>query len=211
MLNKFTAKITSAVFAVIMIIFNTTAYAVQGTFSKFYVDSTGTVEVSGYFEDTAQRDTTILMTDIADIMTTDNPAEHIMYIDQQPMGNNNVFLYRFQLDEKWSNSPYVLKVNGGELIEMSGTLREIPSKIHNAANNALRVGNDIYDIGCPYYTPDNISASIERGGNKIYYKIGGLWFNMLDPLAVSTEYFKSENAVSEEEWDAWEIDTYYHY
>ena len=60
------------------------------------------------------------------------------------------------------------------------------------------------------FTPDNISASIERGGNTVHYKIDGKWFDMLDPKATDGSYFNSsENAVADEVWDAWEIDNFY--
>ncbi|MDY3030808.1 MAG: hypothetical protein SOS24_03480 [Clostridia bacterium] len=152
----------------------------------------------------------MLMTDGA-TLTSQNISDHIMYLDQQALGNNGVFYYRFQIDEKFSESPYELKVQGGTTLTQSGTLREIPSKIYNVADNAIRIGNDVYDIGCPKYTPDNISNSIAEGGNVIYYKIGGKWYDMLNENATSTAYFTAANAISEDEWDTWEIDNYYHY
>ncbi len=206
-------KIFAAVAAVL--VFCMTAFAeTTGDFTSFYVDSTGKTEIIGYFEDypleVKQCGSTMLMTDGMTI-TSQNASDHIMYLDQQNLGNNGVFYYRFQIDEKFSESPYELKVQGGTLLTQTGTLREIPSKIYNIADNAIRIGNDVYDIGCPKYTPDNISNSIAEGGNVIYYKIGGRWYNMLNENATSTAYFVPANAVPESEWDMWEIDNYYHY
>lgn len=206
-------KIISVFAAAICLLCCTTAYAAEGVITDLYVDSTGKVEVSGYFDgEGAHDDTAMLMYDGTDLsQLSGNAIDHVMYLDQQKSGNNGTFYYRFQLGERFSESPYALKINGGTLLTTEGTLREIPSKIYNVTDNAMRIGNDIYDIGCPQYTPDNIAASLARGGNKIYYKIGGEWFDMLNPAATGTSYFTIENAVAAAEWDAWRIENYYQY
>lgn len=206
-------KFISCLLLILIVLFAVPVQAAEGVINSFYVDSTGTVEIIGYFDDTTQTDTTLLMSNTE--LTADTSAEifreSVMYIDQQKKGNNGTFYFHFPLDEKWSESQYVLKMNGGELVTRSGTLRKIPSGIANISNNALRVGNDVYDIGCEGYTSDNIAESLAEGGNQVYYKIGGEWFDMLDEKAINTEYFSLENAVPQSEWDTWEIDTYYHY
>ena len=206
-------KYLAAAVTVTCLIFSVTAQAAEGVINSFYVDSTGKVEVIGCFDgEGARDDTTIIMYDSGvSEFPSGNASDCIMYINQQASGNNGTFYYHFQLNERFSETPYILKVNGGTLISTEGTLREIPSKIYNVADNAMRIGNDIYDIGCPQYTPDNIAGSLARGGNKLYYKIGGEWFNMLAPGATGTSYFVLDNAVPEAEWDAWEIDNYYQY
>lgn len=205
-------KIISVFVLVICMICCTTVYAAEGTITDFYVDSTGKAEIIGYFDDTDRECTTMMMYDASNPYEWESDAtSHIMYVNQLPMGNNGTFYYHFQIKEKFSKSSYVLKINGGELISDAGTLREIPSKIHNVSDNAMRIGNDIYDIGCPAYTPDNIAASLARGGNRIYYKISGAWFDMLDPAATGTSYFTIDNAIDPAEWDAWVIDNYYQY
>lgn len=214
MLNKMCKRLSIVFAAVFALLFGVRAVysAVTGEIQRFYVDSSGTAELSGYFDNTEQNSTTMLLTTDADEATIFNaPNENIMYIEQPELGNNGTFYMHFPIDEKFSTSNYVLRMNGGTLLTTSGTLREIPAGISKVADNAIRVGNDAYDIGCNGYTPNNISKSIERGGNKIYYKIGGKWFDMLNPKATSTAYFTDENAVPESEWDLWEIDTYYHY
>ena len=184
-----------------------------GEITTMYVDSTGKAEIIGYFDNAnAPYGAAMIMYDGTNLGNLSGDlTEHIMYIDQQPLGNNGTFYYHFQINEQFSQSPYVLKIQGGTMLTQTGTLREIPSKIYNVADNAIRIGNDVYDIGCPDYTPDKISTSIERGGNVIYYKIGGLWFDMLDPNATSSAYFTADNAVPEAEWDAWEIENYYQF
>lgn len=218
MLSKARTKLAAALTAVFAIMFCIPmVYAdtaeTTGEIQRFYVDSTGTVELSGYFDNTDNTSTSMLLTTDADLdtMTDENIMDIIMYIEQPYLGNNGAFYMRFPLNEKFSESPYVLRMNGGTLLTQTGTLREIPSGIHNVSDNAIRVGNDVYDIGCKGYTPDNISRSIEIGGNIIYYKIGGNWYDMLNPDAVGAEYFTNANAVPEEEWDTWEIGAYYHY
>lgn len=221
MLSKARTKLIIALTLAFMVVFCVPyvfgVYAgeteVTGEIQRFYVDSTGTVELIGYFDNTNNTSTSMLLTTDADLntMNNDNIMDIIMYIDQPYLGNNGTFYMHFPLNEKFSESSYVLRMNGGTLLTQTGTLREIPSGINNVSNNALRVGNDIYDVGCMQYTPENISKSIERGGNKVYYKIGDNWFNVLDENAVSTSYFTKDNAIPEAEWDTWEIDTYYHF
>lgn len=184
-----------------------------GDLQKFYVDSAGRVTINGYFNDDAQTDSTLLLTNTGDMSVVEQaPNDCIMYIDQEKLGNNGVFLYSFPLNEKFSGSDYVLKVGGGEtILKEEGTLRTIPSGIQGVPDGAIKVGNDVYySLNCASYTPDNVSASIERGGNSVYYKIDGKWFDMLDPKATDGSYFNgSENAVADEVWDAWEIDNFY--
>lgn len=206
-------KIFAIVTALFMILGIGVFADTTGEITTMYVDSTGKAEIIGYFDNAnAPYGAAMIMYDGTDLGNlSGNVTNHIMYIDQRPLGNNGTFYYRFQINEQFSQSQYVLKLQGGTLISQEGTLREIPSKIYNVADNAIRIGNDVYDIGCPDYTPDKISMSIEQGGNVIYYKIGGLWFDMLDPNATSSAYFTADNAVPETEWDAWEIENYYQF
>ena len=182
-----------------------------GTITSFYITSSGTVEVTGYYDDTDWTETTILL--VRGTAWTGNiTAEDIMYIDQKPMGNNNTFYYRFKVDERFSSAPCVLAINGGELITAVSSIPDIQDlDAGDISNNALRVGNDFYDIGHSQYTPDNIAGSIERGGNIIYYQIGNMWFDVLDEAATGVEFLVSKNAVSAEDVSQWVVEEYYHY
>lgn len=188
-------------------------HAASGKIQSFKVSgTTGTAEVYGYFDDTPLPCSTILMTNChPSKLTSGDVSDNVMYINQENLGNNGVFYYRYQIDEKFSESDYILNINGGELLTLEGELPIIPLQIDMVANNAIRVGNDIYDLGHGDYTPENVASSITRGGNVVYYKIGDNWYNMLSEDATGPEYFTEENAIPDEEVDKWIIDTYYHF
>ena len=203
MKNKFMA----AACAALMILICIPVHAATGVINSFIVDATGKAEVSGYFDDTDYTDCALLMTEGSD--TSDLTADKIMYIDQLPLGNNGTYLFRFMIDEKWSEADYTLRLNGGTMLTQAGTLRTIPDKMHNVCDNSIRVGNDIYSLSSLEYMPNKVSESLSRGGNKVYYKIGGMWFNMLDSKATGNDYFTLGNAIPESEWSNWTIDNYY--
>ena len=180
-----------------------------GTITSFTISNSGTVEVIGYYDNTDWKETTILLirgTDLTEGIT----AEDIMYIGQEPMGENNTFYYRFKIDRKFSQQPCTLAISGGALLTVTNVIPDILA-VADVANNALRVGNDFYDIGHAAYTADNISHSIEEGGNIIYYKIGDMWFDMLDEEAIDVDFFVIQNAVAEETITHWEMNNYYHF
>ncbi len=198
-------KFISCLILILIILFAVPVQAATGTITIFTVNDSGFMEVSGYFEDTTYKDCTILMTNTDDFQNL--KSENIAYINQEPLGNNGVFYFDNVLQERFSGDEYVLKVNGGTLITTSGKLPDYQYSIYS--NNAVRIGNDIYDIGCKEYTPDNISKSIAEGGNVVIYKIGGMWFDLMKPDATSTAYFTEQNALTNEEISGWEINKYY--
>lgn len=184
-----------------------------GAVKSFTCDDTGYCEIIGYTDEATEDWLAILMTDVPVSELSDNAGEHIMYINEinNAVGNNGVFYLRFSIQPKWSESDYYLTVNvGGDLGRYSGTLGEMSTDLERVPDNCLRVGNDIYSLTSNYYTPDNVSGSLADGGNHVYYKIGGYWFNVLDEAATSAAYFTLNNVVGMDVWQAWDIENYYY-
>lgn len=84
------------------------------------------------------------------------------------------------------------------------------ASIDDVDNNSLRIGNDIYSLESSNLTDDNIANSIANGGNKVFYKYNGRWF---DVYAASSDAFwdNPSNALSTAEVAAWssELDNWY--
>lgn len=208
------SKILSVACMIVMLIFAaapsvTVTAASTGTITSLTISDSGVFEIIGYYDDTDWTASALLLFKGTEL-SSDISSEDIMYINQEPLGNNNTFYYRFKVDERFSEQPYVLAINGGELISVTGTVPRILDVI-DVANNALRVGDDFYDIGHVMYTPNNIADSIEYGGNVIYYKIGDMWFDVLDENATSAAYLVSSNATPEEEVSQWYMRKYHHF
>ena len=196
----------------------TTVHAASdGAITSFTVDENGYAEVRGWVNTTTSnpKQVTLLILNF-DIDANPNGALNgntIMYIDQKGTGANGSYLFQFHIIEKFSQSKFCCYVGsdleGYTKKTVSGTLRKIPSGIYQVADNAIKVGNDIYDMGAPEYTPNNIAKSLKAGGNKIYYKVGGEWYDMLSSKATNNAYFTKSNAIPIEIAEAWKITNYY--
>jgi len=173
------------------------------------INGLGYAEVIGYVPEKGCEVTFLMLSgDGSDIQTED-----IIYIDQITSGNNGTYLFQFKIPERFSNMEYTLIINSnskqGVLKKASGTLPVIPAKIYGISNNALIVGNDAYDIGCAMCTPDNIANSLVTGGNKVYFKYGDNWYDLLDVDATTNAYLTEANAIPEDVYSYWVIDNYY--
>lgn len=181
----------------------------KGKITSFNVNNLGVAEIMGYVESDKTEQMTILMTTDENTFTNDT----IMYINQFETGNNGTFYLSFAINEKFTQSPYFLfvgsSVEGFTPLKLNGILPTIPFEIEGVANNALRVGRDIYDIGCDEYTPDNIVKSLKNGGNVIYFKLGDNWYDLLNENITSNEYFNDGNITPKAEIKKWNIDNYY--
>ncbi len=174
--------------------------------------NTGQVEVWGIIENYREGDeVTILMISGEGTGSIDDGS--IVYIDQRKIGNNGVFYFEFSIDERFSQENYILRIGssteGFTVLEASGTLPQIPPVVYQITNNSVVIGMDAYDLDSPYYESGNIIESLADGGNKIYYKINDMWFDVLDEECTSWQYLSEKNAISEDEWGAWYIRQYY--
>ena len=181
-----------------------------GAVEDITVSNTGEVELWGTVENYADNTQVTILMSVGEFS---EEISDIMYINQEKVGNNGVFYFDFQVQEQFVGQPYRIYIGSDaedfELLAIEGNIPDLPNKVYQVNNNAIRIGRDAYDLDCVDYTPDNISKSVEEGGNVICYKIGGMWFDLLDEDATSWEYFVEENAVDEAEWSEWYIRSYY--
>lgn len=127
-------------------------------------------------------------------------ADYIAYIDQVGTGNNGTFIVQGQVSEKWENQ--TLRFAGassyGGYYTQTMSVPEIsPYDIDIIDNNSVIYGRDAYLVTGAFYNADNISISIKDGGNRIYYKLGGKWYDLLDPNALDNSFLVSKNAISD--------------
>ena len=86
---------------------------------------------------------------------------------------------------------------------------ELPPGIEVVEDNSVLYGRDAYYVPGALYTPDSIAESIAFGGNNIYYKIGGLWYDLMDEDAVDNSFLTGENATDEKKIEALNPRYYY--
>lgn len=210
-------KILAVIISIILVFTSVTVVyadntAEDNTVVNFAINDAGYFELEGYTDCKEHPWVTMLLTDKnADFNSEKDLAGHIMYIDQVMLGNNGAFYISAELNTKWSGEDYILKINaGGDFHEYTGNLGEFTEEILSVPDNCIRIGADIYSLTAQEYTPNRISRSLANGGNYIFYKIGGYWFNMLNEDATSYAYFEEFNAVPENVWHRWVIENYYY-
>ena len=170
------------------------------------IDNTGAFEVIGQVEGAT------VGTQVSFLMCPENvwdttghiseskfKADYIAYIDQVGTGNNGTFIIQGQVAEKWQNQ--TLRFAGassyGGYYTQSISVPEMSYGIDIIENNSVIYGRDAYLVTGAFYNADNIATSIKDGGNRIYYKIGDKWYDLLDPDALDNSFLVSENAISD--------------
>lgn len=170
------------------------------------IDSTGVFEVIGQVEGVAVgTQVSFLMCSEDAWDTTGYPiqskvnAESVAYIDQVGTGNNGTFIVQGQVAEKW----------GGQTLRFAGAssyggyytqIMSVPQMAYDISiieNNSVIYGRDAYLVTSTFYNADNIAMSMKEGGNRIYYKLGDKWYDLLDPDALDNSFLVSENAISD--------------
>ena len=172
------------------------------------IDSTGAFEVIGQVEGaTVGTQVSFLMCPKDAWDTTGYPiqsklnADYIAYIDQVGTGNNGTFIVQGQVAEKWKNQ--TLRFAGassyGGYYTQAISVPSISYDIGIVENNSVIYGRDAYLVTSAFYNADNIAISIKEGGNRIYYKLGDKWYDLLDPDALDNSFLVSKNAISDSE------------
>lgn len=125
--------------------------------------------------------------------------DNCMWIDQVPLGNNGAFSYTVHINQKFSEKAAYIALGGGGLESAYRTtidVPELPPDISVVENNSTMFGRDFYYVNGTFYNDaDRIADSFAFGGNHIYYKIGGNWYDLLNPKATSSAYLTKANAV----------------
>ena len=140
------------------------------------------------------------------------PGDEIAYINQIQIGNNGTFLFECSFPSKYSEDTITIRIGsntGANVFSTTHTLSTIPPGIENVENNSVLYGCDVYTLDSIYLASDYVYNSIFSGGNRIYYKIGDLWYNLMDSRATSAAFLVPENAVPFSEVQAIKLGTYY--
>lgn len=138
-----------------------------------------------------------------DELTNEDMSIHnLAYIDQVGTGNNGTFLIRFKINGIFEYTTLAYRIGSAFTSVYEGKIdvgKLPPPGIEVIENNSVIYGRDAYLITGKFYAPDNIAESISFGGNNIYFKIGGFWYNLLDEKATDNSFLVKDNAVSTSE------------
>lgn len=186
----------------------------------FSVNETGFVEVYGYIDnidDEQSHESTLLLIKGTENDLNNLSTDKIAYINQETCGNNYSFLFKFQLADKFLTeenltSDFTLAVGSDvttqpyrETINVS----KFTFSLKHISNNNVIYGADAYSLSSDGMTAKNVADSIVYGGNKIYYKIGNVWYDLMNPKATDSSYLVNENAVDDETMENLPLRYYY--
>lgn len=208
-------KIVSCTLITILMLVSVFTFPVSAATARIVIQTctiseTGAVEVYGYITNTTNdsHEVTFLLlegdnwnTAITKISEVKNGTTNIAYIDQKTTSNNQSFLFKFQVNERFLGKKLVLGMNSNADAAMFNTT--LTSDIKNVdnfslmsiANNDVIYGLDAYTLTSKNLTARNVADSIVYGGNKIYYKIGNNWYDLLDEKATDNSYLVEKNKV----------------
>lgn len=174
------------------------------------VSEGGEVMISGYI-DADTKFATLLVYEKGAKMST-LTGEQIAYIDQIELGEGNAFLFKFRLNARWSEQKLDFKIGGcGVPLMRELTAPEISATFDTITDNSVVYGCDVYKVGTKHLTSKNVADSVVKGGHVIYFKLGGMWFDLTSSEATSSEYLTEENAVNESEVKTLDMRYYYVY
>lgn len=173
------------------------------------VDSAGYATVIGYIPTAnATTQVTCLVMDSETLQT----ADQIAWIDQMTVGYNGTLLTQFYIPDRFSGKTLYFRFGsdaGTDTITEKYELGTILPGIENITNGSVIYGTDAYMCDSGYLTAENVADSIVHGGNKIYFKIGNMWYDLLNTEATSNEYLKADNAMTAAEVQKISIRYYY--
>lgn len=134
------------------------------------------------------------------------------WIDQKATDASGKAVSTFIVDPTKTDTNWVLASGSG-----SGTVKKtvyIPRYqpyVSDVPNNYIRIGNDVYSLDNPKLTNQAILDSLKYGGNEVYYKVNGRWYNVLADSATSSSFFTNTgNAETTTSVNNWSLDKYYY-
>ncbi len=186
---------------------------------SLHVDNAGYAEVIGHIVGGVPNDSSVtcLVTaagvEIGKLDKTKNPAdEGLVYIDQQRVGNNAAFLIQFHIRAIYSEKEVVFQFGsslGTKRKDVTYTLPYLPPDIRSVANNSVLYGQDVYNLDSVYLTHAYVTDSIVTGGNRIYFKVGDCWYDLLDSRATDSSFLTAANAEAMPDMEKLELRYYY--
>ena len=200
-------KILTSLFLSVALLLSTSVFPVQAAANEIILETlivteTGYVEVYGYIEGVNKADVQVSFLLIEgtnwNTLNSSNASNVIAYIDQQGTSNNGSFLFKCQLNERYLGKTLTLGMNhsGGDsttLLKETINPEDDGVLLRNIANNDVIYGLDAYQLTSPQLTARNVADSLTYGGNKIYYKLGNNWYDLLDERATDNSFLVSSN------------------
>ena len=210
-------KLLTALLAAVMILAPTAVFAANDSeiiIDSVKVDSTGAAEAIGHITNATAytQATNLVMTKDGNENGTIITGDTVLWIDQITVGRNGTFLFKFSVPPKFSKDMVVFRFgtdSGAESVSIDYEIPELPPDITCVANNSALYGQDVYTLDSIYLKAQYVTDSIIHGGNIIYYKIGGRWYDLLDPAATSSAYLVSANAESDTDMKKLPLRYYY--
>lgn len=206
---KTSKKLFAALLAVFFIL-ACSAIPVGADSREFVIDSatvsrTGYCEVIGHYEG-VELDTQMSCVVAKDALFDGNAVveenfntDYVAWLGQEGTGNNGTFLFQFSVPESFSETKLIVRLTSsyGDIAVTNIDIPALPPGIEVVEDNSVIYGRDAFYVPGVFYTPDNIADSIVYGGNNIYFKIGGLWYDLMDEKAADNSFLVKENATPE--------------
>ena len=210
---------------------NTNIVAHAATIRSLYsnatvsINQTGTCTVRGKINPNGGRVALIVVTDSwlqkfksNNTGSLDVPGDVVMINQTDPVGSTGEYLFTFAIpsDLAFKTIHIMMGTSDPKITDggMNGnTLKvEVPNiklKLTEIKNQSVRIGNDIYALDSNYYTRERVVASLKKGNNVIWYKVGNYWYNLLDEDCLSNEYLKSSNSLKNSVLEKFMFGVYY--
>lgn len=210
-------RLLAALIAVVIILAPAAVFAANDSeiiIDSVSVDNTGAAEAIGHITNATAdtQATNLVMTKGGSGNGTVLTGDTVLWIDQITVGRNGTFLFKFNVPPKFSKDTVVFRFgtdSGAESVSIDYEIPELPPDITCVANNSALYGRDVYTLDSAYLKAQYVTDSIIHGGNIIYYKIGGRWYDLLDPAATSSAYLVSANAESDTDMKKLPLRYYY--
>lgn len=171
---------------------------------NYTIEADGTFEIYGYIKNAANESVnghqiTFLLTtcEISKLTEADANAQ-IAYVDRRGTSNNAEFYLTGKIRNEFLNKDIYLSMNSDANTQLYTQLKEINPddfSLNNIEKNSVIYGLDVYKLTSNYLTAKYVADSFANGGNKIYYKLGKHWYDLLNEDATDSSYLVPENAV----------------
>lgn len=165
--------------------------------TKVYLDEysvgNGNFAITGYIENAlGNSEATIVICDNAEIIDGS-----IIWIDQVTAGANGAFIFKGDYDAAYGGKTAYINIGATGCDKRARKIIELPfafnGSIETVANNSAVYGVDVYRVeNNADLNAANVRDSILTGGNCLYYKIGGNFYDLLDEDARDSGYFVPE-------------------
>ena len=139
-------------------------------------------------------------------------AEQVRWIYQAETDGTGKATCEFRVDPTNTDQTWLLGSGSSSgLVTKSVYIPRYQPDVSDIPDNYIRIGNDVYSMNSPALTNSAILDSLRDGGNHVYYKVNGRWYNVLADQATSSAFFtNTNNAENEGSVNNWSLVKYYY-